>query len=174
MSKTLAFLIAASLSSLACAQSSQIGRSLHTFTCGGAGCHTGTPPSISNSAQKAANNPSVIRNAIRSDKGGMGYLSYMSDTDLADIAAYIATTSPLPTLSDADRLLNWAEWKFQSLLQPRASSQVISPYTLRAYPSIYIGIANGRVLTAPNTATPTIQDLGATSTFLGQAAQDGF
>jgi hypothetical protein len=161
---------------LANAQSAQIGKALHTSNCESAGCHLGTPPRINNNAQRAANSPSTISNAIRSNTGGMGYLSsQLSTTDLADLAAYIGTTSPLPALSDADRLLNWAEWKFQTILLPRASSQVVAPYTIRAYPALYLGVANNRVLMLDRSnPSATVQDIGALSTFLGTAANDGF
>lgn len=163
---------------LANAQSAQIGKALHAYNCESAGCHTGTPPHINNNAQRAANSPATISNAIRSNTGGMGYLStQLSTTDLADLAAYIGTTSALPALSDADRLLNWAEWKFQTLLLPRTASQNVSGYTLRQYtqPNLYVGISGGKVYTyAPSTPGATIQNIGTVTTFLGMAANDGF
>lgn len=163
------------LSPLAQAQSAAIGKALHTFNCEGGGCHSGTPPQINNGAQKAANNPAVIKNAIRGNKGGMGYLNTLTDSDLADIAKYIGTSSPLPALSDADRLLNWAEWRLQTLLQPRSDSLVAAPYTVRTYPSMYLAVANGQVLMLDRSSNnASIQTLGTLSSFLGMAAGDGF
>lgn len=163
------------LSPLAQAQSAQIGKALHTANCESSSCHSGTPPRINNSAQKAANNPTVIKNAIRSDKGGMGYLTTLSDTDLADIAKYIGTSSALPALSDADRVLNWAEWQYQKLLQPRSASQEVSAYTIRTYPALYLGVANGQVLMLDRSkSNANVQTLNTLSYFLGMAAADGF
>ncbi len=174
----LATLAALLLSPVASAQSAQIGKALHLVNCENAGCHTGTPPRINNNAQSAANNPTVIRNAIRRNTGGMGYLnSLVSDIDLADIAKYIASSGPLPALADADRVLNWAEWKLQTLLLPRASDQTIATFTVRQYtqPNLYVGISAGRVyLYAPTSANVALQDLGPLSAFLGSASQDGF
>lgn len=52
-------------------------------------CH-GNPPSRSN-VGAGASNPTVIRNAITGNLGGMGMYSSLTDAQLADIAAYLAT-----------------------------------------------------------------------------------
>ena len=52
-------------------------------------CHN-TPPSASN-VLAGANSPSTIRNAITGNLGGMGRFSTLTDAQLADIAAYLAT-----------------------------------------------------------------------------------
>ena len=73
-------------------------------SCGTASCHSGFPNVKVNSIAKGSN-PTVILNAISSDKGGMRQLAaYVNTTDANDIAAYIAnpaagTGSPAIALS---------------------------------------------------------------------------
>lgn len=158
------------------AQSVNIGRALFIAQCASAGCHNGTVPQVANNGGAGANNPSKIQRAIQGDKGGMGYLSSMlSTSDINDIAHYLgnyaqANANP----SEADRLLNWAEWKFQNLLLPRTSSQQLAGYTVRQYTAanLYVGIANGQVYTY--TPGGSINSIGSTATYLGTAATDGF
>ncbi|MEN9847767.1 MAG: hypothetical protein RL368_507, partial [Pseudomonadota bacterium] len=57
------------------------GQSLFNTSC--SGCH-GTPAAI-----RSAANPTVTRNAINTNRGGMGMLKGMSDADLAAIASYV-------------------------------------------------------------------------------------
>jgi mono/diheme cytochrome c family protein len=57
------------------------GQSLFNTSC--SGCH-GTPAAI-----RSAANATVTRNAINSNRGGMGMLKGMSDADLAAIASYV-------------------------------------------------------------------------------------
>ena len=70
--------------SAAYAQNLAIGKALFDFQCGS--CH-GQPPRLTSNASRGTNNAAMIRRAIRSKTGAMGYLSTLSDTDLADIAA---------------------------------------------------------------------------------------
>lgn len=158
------------------AQSADIGRALFTFHCASAGCHNGTVPQVANNGGAGANNPGKIQRAIQSDKGGMGYLSSaLSSSDLTDIAYYLGNSSQATaTPSDADRLLNWAEWKFQTLLKPRTSSQQLAGYTVRQYTqaNLYVGIANGQVYTY--TPGGSVTAIGSTASYLGMAANDGF
>lgn len=169
-------LLLASAITPAQAQSVNIGRALFIAQCASAGCHNGTVPQVANNGGAGANNPSKIQRAIQSDKGGMGYLSSMlSSSDINDIAHYLgnypqANANP----SEADRLLNWAEWKFQNLLQPRATSQQLSGYTVRQYTAanLYVGVANGQVYTY--TPGGNINGIGSTASYLGMAAADGF
>jgi hypothetical protein len=60
------------------------------LSCAAAACHSGFPSVVRNSVNKGSN-PTVILNAISSDKGGMRVLApYVNTTDANDIAAYIA------------------------------------------------------------------------------------
>ncbi len=72
------------------------------LSCGTLGCHDGFPGQRKNAIDKGAN-PTVIQNAINSNKGGMGILAgHVNTTDLADIAAYIsnpAAGTGAPTIS---------------------------------------------------------------------------
>jgi cytochrome c len=169
-------LLLASVITPAQAQSVNIGRSLFVAQCASAGCHNGTVPRVANNGGAGANNPGIIQSAIQRDKGGMGYLSSMlSTSDINDIAHYLGNyTQANANPSEADRLLNWAEWKFQTLLQPRATSQQLSGYTVRQYTNanLYVGIANGQVYTY--TPGGSINSIGSTASYLGTAAADGF
>lgn len=116
------------------------GRSLYAAIC--AGCHGALTPLVSPAA--AADAPSRIRTAIN-PQATMGFLSFLSDQDLADIASYIAR----PTTTDIDRLLDWAE---QAVLPdylgtPAAPSEWSAGYRYRYYPrpAIYVGSRDGIV-----------------------------
>lgn len=75
------------------------------LSCATAGCHGPDPAANNNNIRKGANAPTVILNAINGGVGAMAFLkTYVSATDAADIAAYIAnpasgTPSPAATLS---------------------------------------------------------------------------
>ena len=61
------------------------------ITCGSSKCHEGFPVSRINGINKGANAPNVILSAINTNKGSMGILQgFVTSTDAADIAAYIA------------------------------------------------------------------------------------
>lgn len=72
-----------------------------------AGCHGLDPLANRLNIRAGANNPTAILNAINSGVGGMGvYRPYITATDAADLAAYIAnpaagTPSPAASLSTA-------------------------------------------------------------------------
>lgn len=158
---------------LASAQSLPIGKALYTTQC--LSCH-GTPPRFIDGAQKGANSPGTIRSAINSNKGGsMGALSFLSTQDLSDIAAYLGNPNvPSAASGTSERILNWAEWKYQTALTPRAGSQAIDVYIARHYstPNLYVGMDGSSVyLYSP---AGGLQNLGAISNFLSQAEADGF
>lgn len=97
----LAVVLLASGESLA--QNVANGRSLFEQYC--QTCH-GNPPV--GGAAGAGNNPGLIRDAIHTKVPDMRFLSFLSDANLADIAAWIATLSappppPPPTPSAPDR-----------------------------------------------------------------------
>ena len=75
------------------------------LSCATGGCHGPNPNQNINDVRKAANAPNEILNAINGGVGAMAFLaSYVTATDAADIAAYIAnpaagTASPAATLS---------------------------------------------------------------------------
>jgi mono/diheme cytochrome c family protein len=77
------------------------------LSCGTAGCHGPDPNTDTNNIKKGANAPNVILSAINGGVGAMAFLAtYVTPTDAADIAAYIAnpaagTPSPAATLSTA-------------------------------------------------------------------------
>lgn len=60
------------------------------ITCGSSGCHDGFPTVRKNKINNGTN-PATTLNAINNNKGGMGILQgFVTSTDAADIAAYIA------------------------------------------------------------------------------------
>lgn len=77
------------------------------LSCATSGCHGPDPSQNINGVRKAANAPNEILNAINGGVGAMAFLKpYVTATDAADIAAYIAnpaagTPRPAATLSTA-------------------------------------------------------------------------
>jgi cytochrome c553 len=162
-----------SVSSMGHAQTLAIGKSLYATHC--QSCHN-APPRFVDGAQKAANNSGLIREHINRGTGGMDILSFLSDQDLRDVAAYIGNHQGVPSTasSGTERVLNWAEWKFQGILAPRAGSQAIGNFTARQYagPGLFVG-TDGASMYLYNPATG-LSNIGPLSTFLQQAQGDGF
>lgn len=69
-----------------------VGSQLYANNC--AACH-GNDSSRSRSGISRTADPVATRNAINGNRGGMGYLSFLSDTELANIAAYIQNPNPV-------------------------------------------------------------------------------
>ncbi|MBS4095756.1 MAG: cytochrome c [Sulfuricella sp.] len=162
--------------SSAAAQNLVIGKALFDSQC--SSCH-GQPPRLVSNGARAANNASMIRRAISGNSGGMRYLSTLSDTDLSDIAAYLGNYTGVPSNSatSSERLFNWAEWKYQSLLAPRATTQSISQYAVRYFSGsgLYVGVAGDTVyLYDQNNPGAGVNSLGSLAGFLSSAANDGF
>jgi hypothetical protein len=159
------------------AQSLPIGEALYNSIC--TACHNANPATDPR-AGAAANSPSALTNAIsrvsqmRTAIGGL-----LTQQDIKDVAAYIGNPRGVPVnaTTEAERIMNWAEWKYQTFLTPRATSQPIDIYSVRYYasPEFYVGVANGRVYTyAPQSPNAKIEDIGSTETFLTLLKQDGF
>ncbi len=154
------------------AQTLAIGKSLFNAQC--QACH-GTPPRLSDNGGRGINNPNAIRSAINGNKGGMGYLSTLSTQDLTDIAAYMGAPTGVSAAAATanERVLNWAEWKFQTMLLPRATSTQVGPYAVRGYGNgLYVGMDDATVYLY--SAANGLQPVGALSSFLSMAAADGF
>lgn len=154
-----------------------IGKSLFESRC--SGCH-GLPPSLANRGMRAANNPDHLRLTLEANTGGMGFLApTLSDQDVLDISTYLGHYQEVPAQasSETERVLNWAEWAYQSLLLPRSNSFSSPPYQARFYsvPGWYVGIAEGQVYLY-DLANPSAgaQALGRLADFLLKATQDGF
>lgn len=160
------------------AQSAAAGLATYNTNC--LACH-GTPPNLRDGAGNGAGNSAVIRNAISRDKGGMGYLSTLTDTELLNIATYLANpaaaTTPAPTTSSADRILNWAESHYAALLQSNQPSAIYGAYTYRCYAAagLCVGIDASQVylyeLANPGKG---IYPIGAMNDYLGLAQSNGF
>lgn len=162
-----------SVSHVGQAQTLAIGKSLYATHC--QSCHN-VPPRYVDGAQRGANNANLIRATINRGLGGMDILSFLSDQDLKDVAAYIGNHQGVPTAAstNTERVLNWAEWKFQDILVPRASSQAIGAFTARQYtgPTLYVG-TDGTAMYLYNPATG-LSNVGSLISFLQQAQGDGF
>ncbi|WP_374349286.1 CAP domain-containing protein [Chitinimonas sp.] len=70
-------------------------------------------------------------------------------------------------VSDADRLMNWAERQYPQYFSPAASSQQIAGYTARAYGGgVYLGVLSGEVYVYGPPFGNKVLDVGPLSTFL--------
>ncbi|MDP2793823.1 MAG: cytochrome c [Sulfurisoma sp.] len=160
------------------AQSAAAGLSSYNVNC--QSCH-GTPPNLRDGAELGAGNAALIRTAITRDRGGMGYLSAMTDTELLDIATYLANpaaaSTPVSTVSSADRILNWVESLYAALLQSNQTSAVAGPYTYRCYAaaSLCIGMDTSQVyLYELNNPARGVYSIGALGDYLVMAQSYGF
>ena len=153
----LAFLLALTGAS-AFAQSVSNGRSLYNGTCNS--CH-GTPPA--GGPERAANAPSVIKNAINT-VGAMQFMRGMySDAQLADIAAYIGSLQggppppPIPLFDYTDLWWNPIEsgWGFNIIQHPsNVIFGVIYTYAAPNRPMWYV--LPGGAWTSSTTFTGTL------------------
>lgn len=163
-------------STAALAQKAGTGRALFTHNC--ARCH-GLPPGLSMGVDAAAGEPGLIAAAL----GRVQRMSFLQDRisaqDMIDIAAWLAApdTPSAAAGSDVERLLDWAEWRYQQTLQPRATTAPVAGFATRLYtgPGLYVGVADAQVwlyeLARPEAG---IQPLGPLSEWLARAAADGF
>ena len=135
------------------------GRPLYATHC--ADCHGQVGIAINWSATR-------IRTAITRNQGGMAYLSGLTDGELSDISSYLAA----PNGNDSDRLFDWAEGRFPTLLTPSAQSQTLGDYYYRHYSGsgLYVATSGGRLYLydAGNPANGIV-DLGGVTDWLGQA-----
>jgi hypothetical protein len=111
------------------------GQALYNFNC--LGCH-GTPPNgMKINLLAAANNPALIRQQTQINPA-MKFLAPLTDTDLANIATYIAN----PVTDDASCILGWGEATYPTLLKPAAQTVTGFGYEFRYYPlaNVYTGV----------------------------------
>lgn len=80
------------------------------------------------------------------------------------------------TLSDADRLFNWAQFAYPQLFAPAAGSSVIAGYYARHYPGTqsYLGTAGGRLVVVSPALGGQVMDLGPLADWLPLALQAGY
>lgn len=62
-----------------------------------AACH-GTDPSGNRDGIRSASSAASTRRAINKNEGGMGYLSFLTDADLENIAVYVASKDPFQNM----------------------------------------------------------------------------
>jgi len=106
------------------------------------------------------------------------------DTSLAQGGTYYFSLFPSlnllapPPKSDTDRILDWAEQDYASLLAPAGiATRGGAGYTFRYYPQTdtYLGTKDGRVWFLPPSAPlSAVMDVGAQADRLGEAKAKGF
>lgn len=155
-------LFAAATSALAAGGSVDAGGVLYGAIC--FRCHGALTPLSSPAA--AADTPARIKAAIN-PQATMGFLKFLSDQDLADIASYIAR----PGTTDLDRLLDWAEQVLLSdyLGAPDGPSRASAGYRYRYYPRprIYLGSNDTHVFVL-DAVSAQLTPLGTVRSFLAQ------
>ncbi|MBV8464547.1 MAG: cytochrome c [Burkholderiales bacterium] len=157
----------------ASADSIDQGQALFNTNC--LGCH-GTPPNAMKiDLLAAANNPGLIRGQIKTNPA-MSFLAPLTDTDLANIATYIA----YPVTDDTSCILGWGEVNYPTLLSPRTESQQGAGYEFRYYPpaNAYFGVnlappTSTRHLYYLDGHTGKLSDLGDITPFLNSALSAG-
>lgn len=100
-----------------------------------------------------------------------GMYDYFGDwSPVTRVSASAGTTT---TLSDSERLMNWAEFRYPQLFNPKATTQSVAGYALRGYAgTTYLGTKDGRVyFYNPGL---NLLDLGTLADFIKQASADGF
>jgi hypothetical protein len=119
---------------------------------------------------QGANNPTLISNTIRSNPP-MQFLSFLSQTDIDNIAVYLAK----PTTTDSDRIFDWGQAKYPSVLRPAATSASAAGYYYRFYSAtnFYVGTKAGELFLLDGNSG-TLSDVGTVSTWLNTAIQAGF
>jgi cytochrome c553 len=158
------------------AQDISIGRAVFGNIC--ARCH-GLPPSLLYGADIAAGDPTRIESAIGKVRAMATLRDRITEQDMRDISAYLDRPFffAVSAGDEAERLFAWAEWKYQSALQPRVPTGRIAQYLVRYYAKsgLYIGVAQGQVWLYDERSPETgVQSLGTTEVFLGLAKSDGF
>lgn len=158
------------------AQDIAIGRAVFGSIC--ARCH-GLPPSLLYGADIAAGDPTRIEAAIGKVRTMASLRDRITEQDMRDISAYLDRPFSIAVNAgdEAERLFAWAEWKYQSALQPRVPTGRIAQYLVRYYAKsgLYIGVAQGHVwLYDEKSPESGVQSLGTTEVFLALAKSDGF
>ena len=80
------------------------------------------------------------------------------------------------TLSDADRLFNWAQFAYPQLFAPAAGSSVIAGYYARHYPGTqsYLGTTGGHLYVVSPALGGQVMDLGPLADWLPLALSAGY
>jgi hypothetical protein len=105
--------------------------------------------------------PSAQGSALLQVRPGM--YDYFGDWS----SAFRVTVGGGSGVSDADRLMNWAERQYPQYFSPAASSQQIAGYTARAYAGgIYLGVLSGEVYVYGPPFGPNVLDVGSLASYL--------
>jgi YVTN family beta-propeller protein len=92
---------------------------------------------------------------------------------------FVAAVSAVTSVSDATRLLDWAEMAYADLLQPQPSdavNRIWGSYLYRHYPKSgsIIGVRHGRAYLLGPASGNQIQDVGSVEGLLQRAVQAGY
>ena len=158
------------------AQDISIGRAVFGNIC--ARCH-GLPPSLLYGADIAAGDPTRIESAIGKVRTMATLRDRITEQDMRDISAYLDRPFLIAVNAEdeAERLFAWAEWKYQTALQPRVPTGRIDQYLVRHYAKsgLHVGVAQGQVWLYDESKPETgVQRLGTTAVFLELAKSEGF
>lgn len=135
-------------------------------------CH-GTPPNLRAKADRGVNNAAAIRSAITRNKGGMGYLSTLTDTELSSIASWMGeAVAAANAATNAETVFNWAENTYAQILQSREVTATYGTYKYRCYMTAGLCIgADTSNIYLYELANPTrgIYPIGTLNEYLSQA-----
>jgi cytochrome c553 len=126
--------IVSSLAWPAGAASVDAGHALYESHC--AACHGEMGMLLIPQILNARNDPNLIRKTIQTNPA-MTQLSFLTDTDLANIRQYIMT----PDANDADRVFNWGQATLPSLLNGTVFSGTALGYYYRYYAGTNVYVA---------------------------------
>jgi monoamine oxidase len=97
-------------------------------------------------------------------------------TGIREADRVLGVATPSSSLSEADRLMNWAESAFPDLLTPRGSRTLTQGiYTYRWYPgpNVYVGVDDKRNVLFLN-AAGVLETVGKIDDYISRITTDGF
>jgi mono/diheme cytochrome c family protein len=153
-----------------------LGRKAYAANC--ASCHFDITQPTFPSILAGANNPSIIKSAIGgvSEMRRQTSLASLSDADVSNIAIYIAKNNT----TDSDRVFDWGQKTFPTLLAGTVQSGTVSGYYYRYFSktNVYVGtlgdVTTGGHLFYYDPKAGGIADLGTIQSYLPTAQAAGF
>ncbi|WP_374349513.1 hypothetical protein [Chitinimonas sp.] len=154
-----------------------MGRKTYTDKC--LSCHGDIDNPILPQIFVGRNNPTVIRGAFTSvsQMRADTTLAKLTDADVSNLAIFLAKSNT----TDSDRVFDWGQKSFPSLLVGPVQSGTLSGYYFRLYTGSQVYIATqgdasngGRAFFYAPASGSGILDLGTIQSFLPSAAAAGF